>query len=104
MQQKSKIAATKYLPKKISYNAAFSNINLINDIDRKCISHDIATYGVDLEMSKNDFYNKLKETINKSVSLPVFFCGRLANYQYINQDEAILQGFSAAKKLRNHFK
>lgn len=40
------------------------NINLISDIDRKCISHDIATYGVDLEMSKSDFYNKLKTTIN----------------------------------------
>ena len=40
------------------------NINSISDIDRKCISHDIATYGVELEMSKSDFYNKLKITIN----------------------------------------
>jgi UDP-galactopyranose mutase len=24
--------------------------------------------------------------------MPVAFCGRLANYVYINQDEAILQG------------
>ena len=54
--------------------------------------------------SNTKLNNKLKEIINKSLSLPVFFCGRLANYQYINQDEAILQGFSAAKKLRSHFK
>lgn len=40
------------------------NINIICDIDRKCISHDIATYGVDLEMSRSDFYDKLKNTIN----------------------------------------
>lgn len=41
-----------------------SNVNSISDIDRKCISHDIATYGVDLEMSKIDFYNTLKDTFN----------------------------------------
>ena len=48
--------------------------------------------------------NKLKEIINKNVSLPVFFCGRLANYQYINQDEAIVQGFTAAENLKSYFK
>ena len=41
-----------------------NNIDSISGIDRKCISHDLATYSVDLEMSKNDFYNKLKDTVN----------------------------------------
>ena len=40
------------------------NIDSISDDDRKCISHDIATYRVGLEMSKNDFYKELKKTIN----------------------------------------
>jgi UDP-galactopyranose mutase len=31
--------------------------------------------------------------------VPVAFCGRLANYQYINQDEAILQGLRTADEL-----
>jgi len=54
--------------------------------------------------SNTKLNNQLKKIINESLSLPVFFCGRLANYQYINQDEAILQGFSAANNLRNFFK
>ena len=29
----------------------------------------------------------------------VEFCGRLANYQYINQDQAIEQGFETADKI-----
>lgn len=40
------------------------NIDSISGIERKCISHDLATYGVDLEMSKIDFYDELKNTIN----------------------------------------
>ena len=41
--------------------------------------------------------NNLKNEIIKLSRLPVYFCGRLANYQYINQDEAILQGFEYKK-------
>ena len=40
------------------------NIDSISDIDRKCISHDIATYRVDLEISKKGFYDELKNTFN----------------------------------------
>lgn len=42
----------------------------------------------------------LKNEIRNSLTIPVVFCGRLANYQYINQDEAILQGFLAADALK----
>jgi UDP-galactopyranose mutase len=31
--------------------------------------------------------------------VPAAFCGRLASYQYINQDEAILQGLRVADEL-----
>jgi UDP-galactopyranose mutase len=50
----------------------------------------------------------LKAHIRRHSPMPVVFCGRLANYQYINQDEAILQGMRAAEDLlalmgpRNH--
>ena len=40
-----------------------------------------------------------KKQIVENLDLPVYFCGRLANYQYINQDEAILQGFDTAKEI-----
>lgn len=40
-----------------------------------------------------------KKQIVENLDLPVYFCGRLANYQYINQDEAILQGFNTAKEI-----
>ena len=43
--------------------------------------------------------NNYKKQIVENLNLPVYFCGRLANYQYINQDEAILQGFDTAKKI-----
>lgn len=39
---------------------------------------------------------ELKAEIRQVVARPVVFCGRLANYTYINQDEAILQGMEAA--------
>jgi UDP-galactopyranose mutase len=42
---------------------------------------------------------KYKKQIVENLDLPVYFCGRLANYQYINQDEAILQGFNTAKEI-----
>ncbi len=52
--------------------------------------------------SKNKYLNdQHKLTIKNNTKTPVLFCGRLANYQYINQDEAILQGFNTAKKLIN---
>lgn len=39
---------------------------------------------------------KLKDEIRSLSPIPVYFCGRLANYQYINQDQAIRQGFDVA--------
>ncbi len=41
----------------------------------------------------------LQALIRRESPVPVVFCGRLANYVYINQDEAILQGLRAADEL-----
>jgi UDP-galactopyranose mutase len=41
----------------------------------------------------------LQALIRRESPLPVVFCGRLANYVYINQDEAILQGLRVADEL-----
>lgn len=43
--------------------------------------------------------NNLKNLISKEIGDSVFFSGRLANYVYINQDEAILDGFNTARKI-----
>ena len=42
---------------------------------------------------------QLKREIEQRSARPVSFCGRLANYQYINQDEAALQGLRVADEL-----
>jgi UDP-galactopyranose mutase len=42
---------------------------------------------------------KLQQEIEASTGLSLHFCGRLANYLYINQDEAIRQGFDTAKRI-----
>jgi len=43
--------------------------------------------------------DELKREIVRAFPIPVAFCGRLANYQYINQDEAVAQGFAAAEEI-----
>ncbi len=43
----------------------------------------------------------LKKQISKIFSGNVSFCGRLANYQYINQDHAIWQAFNLFEELHN---
>jgi len=43
--------------------------------------------------------DNLKKLIDNEVSVPVDFCGRLPNYEYINQDRAIEQGFECAKRV-----
>jgi UDP-galactopyranose mutase len=40
-----------------------------------------------------------KRQIVAAVGRPVYFCGRLANYLYINQDQAIEQGFDCSTRL-----
>ncbi len=42
---------------------------------------------------------ELKAEIAAAAPVPVDFCGRLANYQYINQDEAIAQGIACAARV-----
>ncbi len=42
---------------------------------------------------------RLKLAIRVASPVPVFFCGRLANYCYINQDQAIAQGLATAKEV-----
>jgi UDP-galactopyranose mutase len=39
---------------------------------------------------------QLKEEVRQLLAIPSFFCGRLANYVYINQDVAIAQGMRCA--------
>ena len=41
----------------------------------------------------------LKAEIEERAPLPVLFAGRLANYQYINQDQAIAQGMDCAERV-----
>jgi UDP-galactopyranose mutase len=43
--------------------------------------------------------NELREEIRATSPIPVFFCGRLANYQYIDQEAAIGQGMAAAEEV-----
>ncbi|GAA0411001.1 UDP-galactopyranose mutase [Acrocarpospora corrugata] len=42
---------------------------------------------------------RLQDEIRQVTSLRVFFCGRLANYVYINQDVAIGQGMACARQV-----
>lgn len=44
--------------------------------------------------------DELKRRIVDALEMPVFFCGRLANYAYINQDEAIEQALACAAGVR----
>tara|TARA_Y100000389_G_scaffold19642_1_gene16990 strand:+ start:13246 stop:14358 length:1113 start_codon:yes stop_codon:yes gene_type:complete len=43
----------------------------------------------------------LKQKISDELETNLWFAGRLANYTYINQDQAILEGFSCAKQILN---
>lgn len=42
---------------------------------------------------------QLKAEISAASPMPVYFCGRLANYCYINQDQAIAQGLATAQEV-----
>ena len=42
---------------------------------------------------------RYKEEVRSSLDRPVYFCGRLANYLYINQDQAIEQGFGCSAEV-----
>lgn len=42
---------------------------------------------------------RYKEEVRNALSRPVYFCGRLANYVYINQDQAIEQAFACASQV-----
>jgi UDP-galactopyranose mutase len=46
--------------------------------------------------SLNDRY---KQEVRDALDRPVYFCGRLANYLYINQDQAIEQAFACAAEV-----
>ncbi|MEV4754507.1 UDP-galactopyranose mutase [Micromonospora sp. NPDC049559] len=48
---------------------------------------------------RNELANeRIQAEIRESTRMAVHFCGRLANYTYINQDVAIEQGFSTARE------
>ena len=53
----------------------------------------------------NQFRNQaMKDEVRERSPLPVFFCGRLANYCYINQDQAIEQAFACASDVLGHLR
>lgn len=61
---------------------------------------DARHYPVPTVEGENEARNQqLKDTIRSLAPLPVFFCGRLANYCYINQDQAIEQAFACATEV-----
>ncbi|MFE6054265.1 UDP-galactopyranose mutase [Kitasatospora sp. NPDC056446] len=45
---------------------------------------------------------ELKDVIRARSPIPVHFCGRLADYTYINQDRAIEQGLACARQVADH--
>ncbi len=45
------------------------------------------------------FNERYKQEVREALERPVYFCGRLANYLYINQDQAIEQGFGCAAEV-----
>jgi UDP-galactopyranose mutase len=62
--------------------------------------HPAKHYPVPTADNRHERRNReLKGRIGLESPIPVVFCGRLANYQYINQDEAILQGLVVADEL-----
>jgi UDP-galactopyranose mutase len=42
---------------------------------------------------------RYKDEVREALDRPVYFCGRLANYLYINQDQAIEQGFACSAEV-----
>jgi UDP-galactopyranose mutase len=57
-------------------------------------------YPVPTVDSRNERRNRvIQDEIRQASPIPVAFCGRLANYVYINQDEAIAQGMACAADL-----
>jgi len=56
-------------------------------------------YPVPTVDGRNERRNEeLRDEIRAVSPIPVLFCGRLANYQYIDQEEAIAQGMVAAEE------
>jgi UDP-galactopyranose mutase len=50
--------------------------------------------------ARDDRRNReFKEQVQEALDRPVYFCGRLANYTYINQDQAIEQAFACAESV-----
>jgi hypothetical protein len=45
--------------------SATNDLLSLDSIERKCLAHDIATFGLDLSLSSVDFYDKLRETFNR---------------------------------------
>lgn len=46
---------------------------------------------------------RYKVEVRAALDRPVYFCGRLANYLYINQDQAIEQGFACSTEVLRDF-
>jgi UDP-galactopyranose mutase len=45
---------------------------------------------------------EMQSEVRAAASKPVFFCGRLANYQYIDQDQAVAQGLDTARRVQEY--
>jgi len=62
---------------------------------------DARHYPVPTVDRKNETRNEeLKDEIREAVDRRMFFCGRLANYTYINQDEAVGEALSSAQDVQ----
>jgi hypothetical protein len=44
--------------------SAINDLSSLDSTERKCLSHDIVTFGLDTSLSSNDFYDKLRNTFN----------------------------------------
>ena len=57
-------------------------------------------YPVHTVAARDDRRNReFKDQVQEALDRPVYFCGRLANYTYINQDQAIEQAFACAESV-----
>ncbi|MCY4299658.1 MAG: hypothetical protein OXC61_10220 [Flavobacteriaceae bacterium] len=63
------------------------NIDIINDLDKKCVAHDMVTYGLDINSSKEKFYSQLSSVFN---SHP--FIKKLKNQVISNQRKSMGYG------------
>ena len=63
--------------------------------------HLVVRIGV-VEGSNEATNRDLQEEIRSAAALPVWFCGRLATYRYIDQDQAIADAMATVERILDH--